>query len=216
MVRKLMKRWVIGVVIGTTTLLGTTSYASSNNYGSVGVRGQEKYTLENMLTYAIEDEYLAKSEYKTIINQYGDKRPFSNIILAEEKHISLLKDLFKKYNLTLPKDNSSEHIVKPDTLEKAFKTGVKAEEGNIAMYEKFLSDKNLPSDLKEVFETLREGSQKHLKAFERGVNNGNEAERGNGRKNRLINSKNRGESIINSIKQNVKSIFTFNLFTKNT
>ena len=38
-----------------------------------------------MLTYAIQDEYLAHAEYDYILKNFGDQRPASNIIKAEEK-----------------------------------------------------------------------------------------------------------------------------------
>jgi hypothetical protein len=35
------------------------------------------------------------------------------------------------------------------------------------MYDKFLEDKKLPDDVREVFTHLRDGSKHHLAAFER-------------------------------------------------
>ena len=51
---------------------------------------EEGYTLESMLTYALLDEYLAQATYATIIEVYGEIRPFSKIVLAEQTHIDLL------------------------------------------------------------------------------------------------------------------------------
>ena len=75
-----------------------------------------------MLTYAIQDEYLALAEYELIIEKYGSMRPFSNIINSEKTHI----DMFLK--------------------------------------------KELPDDIRSVFERLKNASGNHLQAFKNGLN----------------------------------------------
>ena len=133
-----------------------------------GIGKDEDYTLEEMLIYAIQDEYLARAEYELIMNEFGEQRPFSNIIRSEEYHIELLKPLFEKYNVSIPEDNSREYVVLPEDIKAALKTGVKAEVENIAMYEKFLEE-NIPDDIANVFEELKRGSENHLRAFENGL-----------------------------------------------
>jgi hypothetical protein len=117
-----------------------------------------------MLTYAIQDEYLARAEYRFIINKYGAVRPFSNIIQAEEQHINMLVPLFTTYGFAVPEDNADEHIVVPKDLKEALETGVQAEIDNIGMYETFLN-KSLPDDVRDVFERLKNASGNHLQAF---------------------------------------------------
>ncbi len=149
------------------------SIAEENEFGAKTALEKEEFTIEEMLQYAIQDEYLARQEYELIIEEYGEQNPFSNIIKAEEKHIELLKEIYKAYEYDIPEDLAMEHAILPDSLDDTFVIGVLAEADNIAMYEKFL-DKELPYDIREVFIELRDGSISHLAAFEKGP-------RGNGR-----------------------------------
>jgi hypothetical protein len=118
------------------------------------------------MRYAIEDEYLARQEYESIMEEFGEQKPFSNIIKAEETHIGLLKDIYNAYNYKIPEDRALKHIILPQTIEDAFDIGVLAEIDNIAMYEKFLSYQ-LPEDIRDVFVKLMNGSKSHLMAFEK-------------------------------------------------
>ena len=103
-----------------------------------------------------------------IMNEYGEQRPFSNIIRAEEYHIQLLIPLFEKYEIARPEDTSSEHVVLPTDIEAALQTGVEAEVANIEMYENFFT-KDLPDDVAEIFAELKRGSENHLRAFKNGL-----------------------------------------------
>ena len=146
--------------------------------------------LQNIYGMEIKDEYLAKAEYEKIIEIYGEQRPFTNIIKAEETHISLLKPLFEAYDVDLKSDNAKEYVIVPESIEAALKVGVQAEIENIEMYEKFL-EQDLPEDVKDVFERLMNASKNHLKAFENGVDRGNGIGRGseNGRGNQRVNGR---------------------------
>ena len=141
--------------------------ASEDDFGARGAFAEDDLTLENMLEYAIQDEYLARQEYESIMEEYGEVRPFSNIIKAEENHIIWLKELYEKYDIEIPEDTAIDHVVVPESLDIAYEVGVQAEIDNIAMYEKFL-EQDLPDDVKAVFIELRDASKNHLAAFEKG------------------------------------------------
>ena len=149
-----------------------TEETNEHDFGAKSALEKEEYTIEKMLEYAIQDEYLARQEYELIMEEYGEQKPFSNIIKAEETHIELLKEIYEAYGYDIPQDNSIDYAVLPESLEAAFDIGVQAEIDNIAMYEKFL-ESELPDDIREVFIELKDGSVNHLAAFEKGV-------RGNG------------------------------------
>jgi len=172
------------MVTGVTTGL-TTAYAANTTTGAAGVVVDTKYSLEKMLTYAIEDEYLAKTEYDVIMDTFGVQKPYSNIIKAEATHISLLEPLLKEYDVAVPQKDWESLVVVPKTLEESYAIGVDAEEKNIAMYEKFLKE-DLPAEVKEVFEELKNGSENHLAAFQRQVDkaSGNEIQNGKGQGNK--------------------------------
>ncbi|GEM_PF-2338611 len=144
----------------------------ASDFGAKSALLQGELTIEAMLRYAIEDEYLARQEYESIMAVFGEQNPFSNIIVAEERHIELLKEIYQTYGYDLPEDLAIDHVVIPESIVVALEVGVAAEIDNIAMYEKFL-EQELPDDIRAVFVELRDGSISHLAAFERG-------ERGNG------------------------------------
>lgn len=121
-------------------------------------------TLEEMLTYAILDEYAAQATYQAIIEAYGQVKPFSKIVLAEQKHIDLLLPLFETYGINVPENHASDSVVLPDSIASAIATGIEAETLNIAIYDSFL-EQDLPDDVRTVFEYLKAGSENHLKAF---------------------------------------------------
>lgn len=137
-------------------------------YGAKGALADEYLTVVDMLTYALQDEYLAHGEYQAIIDKFGSQKPYSNIILSEETHISYLREIYKSYNIEFPSDSSETNIVIPNNLLEAAQTGVQAEIDNIAMYEKFLTY-DLPDSVRDIFIILKDGSKNHLNSFQKQV-----------------------------------------------
>lgn len=150
------------------TLDAAQKTLSLEGYGAVGALTDQDLTVGDMLAYAAQDEYLARGEYAAIMQKFGTSNPYSNIKDAEETHLSLLKEIYSAYGLDFPEDTSADHIVVPEDLLQAAKTGVQAEIDNIAMYELFLTY-DLPEDVKEVFTTLKDASGNHLLAFQKQV-----------------------------------------------
>ncbi|MEW6564900.1 MAG: DUF2202 domain-containing protein [Spirochaetota bacterium] len=150
---------------------------SGNNqtlYGNSAAKADTALTLQDMLTYAIQDEYLARAEYQGIMAQFGTIRPFSNIIEAEGTHVSWLEQAFKNYKLPIPKDEAKAYIHVPATLKEAYEAGVQAEIDNIAMYDRFLGTSLVQdpkyADLQTLFTNLRNASKNHLEAFKNQLN----------------------------------------------
>ncbi len=141
---------------------------SLEGFGNAGALADSQLSILDMMTYALQDEYAARAEYDEIQEIFGTMRPYDNIQKSEEKHISMLKDLFAQYGLTVPGDESADHVVIPASLLEAAQTGVQAEINNIAMYEKFLTH-SLPQDVADVFDALMTSSESHLSAFENQV-----------------------------------------------
>ena len=176
-------------VLSLGIALSSFSMADTATYGAAGAAADTSFSIEDMLMYAIQDEYLAKAEYEAIMDTFGVQNPFSNIAKSEQTHINLLTPLFEAYDVAMPQDTSSDYTAVPATLAETFAIGVDAEVKNIAMYESFLAT-DLPDDIRLVFERLKNASESHLKAFENGLdrpaqtigqtNNG----RGNSVKNR--------------------------------
>jgi hypothetical protein len=161
--------------------------------GSANVNTGETYTLEQMLTYAMEDEYMAQAEYQAIMATYGANAPFANTVRAEATHIVLLQQLFASYGIALPENTAAAKTTVPATLPEAYQAGIAAENANIAMYDAFLAQADLPKDVSDTFEALRNASRNHLAAFTRNSerdgagmrsrwnDDGNTNGRGNGR-----------------------------------
>lgn len=161
----------------------STSYAGTADFGASGAAADIEYDLEEMLNYAIEDEYLAQEEYEVIMEEYGVRRPFSNIIKAEARHISALLPLFEEYGFDVPVNDAEDRVEVPDSLTEIFSIGVEAEIKNIEMYKSFLEE-DLPEDVKMVFENLMKASESHLRAFERSGERNNVGLSINGRNNK--------------------------------
>lgn len=167
-----MKNMTIRIMVLSTILcfsMVSVSGGADGNYGAAAVAelSDTELNVSNMLTYAIEDEYMARGEYKAVMEKFGKYPPFSNIIKAEERHIELLLPLFKKYNVPVPPDRGRELAKVPATFNEALQVGVKAEIENIAIYKRFLRQ-DLPADVKDVFQRLLAGSENHLAAFQKG------------------------------------------------
>ena len=145
------------------------SFADTADFGAKGAEGKTTLSVEQMLTYAIQDEYLARGEYALIIGEYGSIRPFTNIVVAEERHIEWVTELFDVFSYSVPKDTARMYVVLPKDLKSSFETGVQAEIDNIAMYESFLKT-DLPEDVRDLFERLQQASENHLRAFRNNLN----------------------------------------------
>lgn len=162
------------LVVGTIAD-GTLTYASDLPLtGSAAALVDKEYTLEEMLTYAIQDEYAAQAEYDAIIKTFNTTRPYTNITKAESTHISLLTPLFQTYGYEIPANNATQYISLPSTLTETYSIGVEAEINNIAMYESFLKQ-DLPTDVATVFTYLQKASENHLSAFEKQVDRNSSA-----------------------------------------
>lgn len=146
------------------------SAASQELYGASGAAAAaSSWTVEQMLRYAVEDEYLARAEYVAVMRKFGTARPFSNIKEAEDQHVAWLAELYSARGLPLPADGAASIVPVPASLQEAYRIGEKAEIDNIAMYESFLRSVQLAGaenkDVKAVFERLKRASENHLRAF---------------------------------------------------
>lgn len=177
------------------------SYAENPLIGAQAALNDKSYTQEEMITYALQDEYLAKAEYEEIISTFNITRPFSNILRAEETHIDLIEPLLEEYDIEFTVPDVENYVVTPTDLLEAYNAGIEAEKLNIQMYENFLKE-DLDEDVKLVFERLLNASKNHLQAFERQVDryNGeytNLGFQGNGRTNKNANNANQRANRLN-------------------
>jgi hypothetical protein len=158
---------------GGAATVPAASGAAIDLYGSFAAAADSDRSVDEMLRYAIQDEYVARAEYRAIMAKFGEIRPFSNIVGSEESHIAWLKDAYAAEGLAVPADGAASRVVVPATLKDAYKAGVDAEVANIAMYDSFIASKLMAraenADLKSLFIRLRDASKNHLAAFENGL-----------------------------------------------
>jgi hypothetical protein len=166
-----MKKFVAITVLALAFL--STMVAATSPWGAKAAAADSDRSIEEMLRYAIEDEYLARAEYELIMKKFGAMRPFSNIIRAEENHIAWLRDAYAAAKLSAPVDEAMSLVLAPATLKEAYQAGVQAEIDNIAMYDSLLASSLLAKSdnaaLKALFVRLRDASKNHLVAFQNGL-----------------------------------------------
>lgn len=164
--KKMRKSAAVVLSVMLAGVLSVTALAAGGDFGAAAVDGSRSYTLSEMLTYAVQDEYLAQAEYNEIIAALDAGRPFTNIVNAEATHIAELTPLFTEYGVALPENTADASAAAPASLAEAYQAGAEAERQNIAMYETFLKQE-LPDDVRAVFTELKQASEHHLAAFER-------------------------------------------------
>lgn len=126
-------------------------------------------SLEEALSIAINDEYKALATYEAVIAKFGEVKPFSNIIKAEENHISSLENLFTKYGFNIPENIWSGNVVVLDSISEMCEIGVRAEIENAELYKnKLMPAVSDYDDVVTVFEKLMKASENnHLNAFKK-------------------------------------------------
>lgn len=155
--------------ISDENAISTAKTLQIEKWGTKAAKEDKNLSVEKMLTYAIENEYLEKAKYEEIIKKFGDKRPFTDILKAKNINISLLKTTFPKYKIPIPKDRSREFVKMPSTIEESFEIAIREEIENMAMYNSFIIKKGVQQELIMIFVRLRDASRAHLQALEMGL-----------------------------------------------
>lgn len=140
---------------------------AADDYGTAGALAADNYTLAEMLTYAMQDEYLAQAQYEAIALEHDGANPFANISEAEINHINEMWPLFDQNKVDIPVNDAADRVTVPATLDEAYELAVAGEKDSISMYERFLEAEDLPDNVRATFERLLASSEKHLAAFEK-------------------------------------------------
>lgn len=159
----------LSIQAATAATAATATTSTAGAWGATAALADSDLTVEDMLTYALQDEYLARAEYVAIMARFGVARPFSNIKESEDSHIAWLGEAFAARAMALPADAAAPFVVMPNTLKEAFEAGVSAEVANIAMYDSFLAEPEMKDGsnnaIRDLFTRLRRASENHLRAF---------------------------------------------------
>lgn len=124
--------------------------------------------LREALDTAIDDERHAIAFYTAVMEKHGERRPFSNIIIAERRHESALLEEYKRLGLDVPDNRWAEHEFEvSDSFAEVCDASAVAEIRNGQIYDALIADCEEPM-VREVFERLRWASvERHLRAFRR-------------------------------------------------
>lgn len=155
------------IVIPTTLMSATSATAATLSDETV-----------DMLQYMVAEEKLARDVY-TVLGETYDSAVFTNIASSESRHMSSVRVLLDRYDITDPTlgdaagyfDNATLQALYDDLVEKgltsitaAAEVGITIEKVDIADLDDAL-DTTSAADITRVLSNLRSGSEKHLAAF---------------------------------------------------
>lgn len=154
--------WIAGVLSGLLVVAACDEARSPVGPSVVVLAPDVQVALEA----TIQDEFRAETIYQGVINDFGPVLPFAAILTAEQRHSTVIGQLFTKRGLPVPVSAvtvvSVPHFA---TLREACAAGVVAERENIALYDRYLATA-LPDDVRQVFSNNRRASSdNHLPAF---------------------------------------------------
>ncbi|VTZ25278.1 conserved hypothetical protein [Methylocella tundrae] len=119
------------------------------------------------LSDTLDDEYKSRETYAQVIRDFGDVRPFVNIVEAEARHASALLNLFEKYGVSPPANRWAGKAPRFSSVHEACVAGIQGEIENVAIYDRALKSTQRP-DILAVYQALRSASQdRHLPSFQR-------------------------------------------------
>jgi hypothetical protein len=119
------------------------------------------------LLEALDDEQRAHATYNQVITDFGEVRPFVNIVESEGRHIDALTELMQRYQVPVPTNPWPGKVPRYGTVAHACAHVVNAEIENAALYDRLLATTDRP-DIRGVLRNLQEASQqRHLPAFQR-------------------------------------------------
>ncbi len=150
------------------TLMSPQSIASKGTEPEIIQHDQTRADLHSALSIALDDERKAKWFYHAVLNKFGNRNPFANIVNAEARHESALLAQFKRLDLVVPKDRWESHEFQvPETFQETCDLSVVAEIENVAIYDR-IDSMVTDEEVLAVFARLRWASQeRHLRAFTR-------------------------------------------------
>lgn len=156
----------------------TSTTQTSTTTGNAAPTSQAQSTEEQLL-YLIEEEKLAHDVYTVMYQKYGAK-VFGNILESESTHQGRVLTLLQARSIADPRSSEIGVFKNPDlqalynqlieqgnkNATEAYKVGVAIEEKDIADISTQLAT-TTDQDVIDTLESLRSGSENHLRAFNR-------------------------------------------------
>lgn len=159
---------------------GQAGATTSGSAASLPASGAISEATAQGLLYMAEEEKLAHDLYVALGEQYN-ARQFDNIALAEMKHLDSIRVLLDRYDLDDPTTDHLAGVFADTTLQQLYddllasgstslvaaaNAGITVETTDIADLNEAIAGTDAP-DVVQVLSSLRDGSQRHLAAFER-------------------------------------------------
>lgn len=164
-------------IVATTVAAAMATTIGFAPIASAEVNATDKATMQKMR----EEERMARDLYQHFSDIYGGARPFSNIVVSEQRHFDMMGGLLSRngvadpsaglqpgkyanpeiqtlYDSWLQQGNSS--------INAAYQVGVELEKADIADLEAVIAATD-DADAKATYERLLAASKNHLQAFER-------------------------------------------------
>lgn len=127
---------------------------------------------------ALDDEYKSHETYAQVIRDFGEVRPFINIVEAEARHYAALLSLFEKYGVAPSENRWAGKTDRFSSVQEACVSAIQGEIDNVKLYDRALDSTRRP-DILAVYQALRSASQdRHLPAFRRCADRGGPGRRG--------------------------------------
>jgi hypothetical protein len=135
------------------------------------------------LSFAREEERMARDLYAALADTYDGARPFSMITNSEDRHFDAVGTLLERYDVPDPSAGKAagKYAIPAvqalydgwlaegkTSLEDAYRVGVELEQRDITDLKKSIAG-DLPADVDAVFGHLLQGSENHLAAYQRAV-----------------------------------------------
>ena len=119
------------------------------------------------LEAALDDEYKSYTTYDQVVRDFGEVRPFINIVEAEARHIAALLAVFATYGIIAPANRWPALVARFASLHEACVASVQGEIDNVAIYDRALTTTQR-TDIVTTYQALRSASlDRHLPAFRR-------------------------------------------------
>ncbi|MEA3418845.1 MAG: DUF2202 domain-containing protein [Campylobacterota bacterium] len=166
-------------------LLSSSAFAggkSGRNGGTAELDDDQR----DRLFFIYQEEKVARDVYIHLGNEYPDESTFASIQLAEQRHMDAAQKLCENYGIDISMVDESDDgygqffvpylddlykeclRLSGNTLPEALAVGVLVEETDIGTLSDTLDGEvgEMPADVINTYETLREGSYNHLESFE--------------------------------------------------
>ena len=129
-------------------------------WGAQGAEEGTTYTVEEMLEFAVQDEYRMQ-------RLYGVLQPDN--YWARSPHMDMLAVLCARYGVDVPADNPDAYELPQasDSAESVLQAIEDAQAESVGMYSRFLAE-DLPADVRDVFWRLRSSGERQRAVLQRG------------------------------------------------